>query len=135
MANDLKNDSLKAQADIAKQIITLCSGAVGFTVTFLDKFTAHAQGYPAKIPVSLYVAWVLFGLDIIFSLWTLTAITGTLDVLDRKNNEWAMLNARQVKIANGKSKSEHVNRPAMAMLATFLLAVLAMIWTGFCLRP
>jgi hypothetical protein len=135
MAIDLKNDGLKAQADIAKQMITLCSGAVGFTVTFLDKFTARSSGPPAKIPVSLYVAWGLFGLDIIFALWTLMAITGTLDVLDRKNNGWATLNEQQDEIATGKSRSEHVNRPAMAMLITFLLAVLAMIWTGFRLQP
>jgi len=135
MAGELKNEGLKAQADIAKQMITLCSGAVGFTVTFVDKFTANSPGHPAKIPLSLYIAWALFGLDIIFALWTLMAITGTLDVLDRQNNGWALLNDRQQEIATGKSESEHVTRPAVAMLVTFLLAVLAMIWTGFRLQP
>lgn len=134
MAEEFKSEGLKAQADIAKLMITLCSGAVGFTVTFLDKFTTSSQGHPAKIPFSLFIAWALFGLDIVFALWTLMAITGTLNVLDRQNNGWELLSDREREIASGQCKSEHVARPATCMLFAFLLAILAMIWTGVWLQ-
>jgi hypothetical protein len=134
MAAELKSEGLKAQADIAKQMITLCAGAVGFTVTFVDKFTANSAGH-SKLPLSLYVAWALFGLDIIFALWTLMAITGTLDVMDRHSNGWSLLNDRQREIVDGQCDSGHIKRPAVAMLFTFLLAVIAMIWTGLRLQP
>jgi hypothetical protein len=81
-------DGLKASADIAKQIITLSTGAVAFTVTFLDKFTAHDKGPIHDVPYGLYVAWALFGLTVLLSLWTLMAITGTLDAIDRQANGW-----------------------------------------------
>jgi hypothetical protein len=90
MAGSPTSEGLKASAEIAKQVITLSTAAVAFTVTFLDKFTAHASGPFRGVPQSLYVAWGLFGLSILFSLWTLMAITGTLVSLDRAVNGWQL---------------------------------------------
>jgi hypothetical protein len=130
MADAPQSEGLKASADIAKQIITLSTGAVAFTVTFLDKFTAQSSGPFKSVPPSLYVAWVFFGLSVLSSLWTLMAITGTLTALDRKVNGWS-LSKDQADAANGAGGN--VQMPALVMLATFLLAIIAMIGTGIAL--
>jgi hypothetical protein len=123
----LKSEGLKASADIAKLVITLCSGAVAFTVTFLEKFTAHTEGQALHAPLGLYVAWALFGLAILFSLWTLMAITGTLESLDRQANGWPLAEAQRLA---AEGVGGNVKIPALLMLGTFLMAVLAMILTG-----
>jgi len=127
MSELLKNDGLKASAEIAKQIIALCTGAVAFTVTFLDKFTQHPKDAPPHIPCGLYMAWALFGLTILFCLLTLMAITGTLDALDRQANGWPLSEAQD---AAAKGASGNIRKPALMMLGAFLFAVFAMIFTG-----
>jgi hypothetical protein len=127
MPDLLKSEGLKAASEIAKQIIALCTGAVAFTVTFLEKFTQHPEKAPAHVPGSLYVSWVLFGFTIFFALWTLMAITGTLVSLDRQANGWP-LDKRQQAAADGDGR--HVQLPALLMLAAFLFAVIAMIAAG-----
>jgi len=127
MGSSVQSEGFRASADVAKTVITLSTGAVAFTVTFLDKFTRHAAGAAIGAPTSLYVAWGLFGLAVLCALWTLMAITGTLIALDRAANKWP-LNASQEQAAKGAGRNAQV--PALAMLAAFLLAILAMIWTG-----
>jgi hypothetical protein len=127
MGNGPQSEGLKASGEIAKQVITLSAGAVAFTVTFLDKFTAHAGGAFQRVPCWLYIAWGLFGLSILFCLWTLMAITGTLIALDRKANGWT-LTEDQEKAAIGAG--DNVQIPAILMLVAFLFAIIAMIWTG-----
>lgn len=132
MGDLFKSEGLKASSEIAKQVIILCTGAVAFTVTFLDKFTVHAKDEMPHLPFSLYVAWALFGLTILFSLWTLMAITGTLASLDRKANGWPLTDAQRLAT---EGAGNNIQRPALLMLGTFLVAVIAMISTGVELAP
>jgi hypothetical protein len=69
-------------------------------------------------------------LDILLSPWTLMATTGTMQVLDRKGNDWD-IGPEQAKIADGTSQLQNLTIPAIGMLATFLLAVIAMIFTSW----
>jgi hypothetical protein len=121
-------EGLKASVDIAKQVITLSTGAVAFTVTFFDKFTSHGSGPIHGVPWSLYVTWACFGAAVLCSLWTLMGITGTLESLDRQANNWT-LSEDQKKAAAGEGGS-NIKIPALAMLALFLIAIIAMICTG-----
>jgi hypothetical protein len=58
-------------ADLTKQLITLATAIIGAIVTFFDK--AHLERYGAlKIPLLIYLVSILFG------VWTLMALTGTL---------------------------------------------------------
>jgi hypothetical protein len=124
-------EGLKAAADIAKQIIALSTGSVAFTITFLDKFQVRGKDQFATIPLALYVSWVLFGATILFALFHLMGITGSLESIDRKTNGWS-LTPDQTKAANGGT--DHLRWPGMAMLAFFLFAVIAMIASGFAVR-
>lgn len=121
-------EGLKAAADIAKQIITLSTGSVAFTITFLDKFQIRGKDQFATVPLALYIAWVLFGVAILFALLHLMGITGSLESIDRKANGWS-LSTHQAAAADGGT--EHLRWPGILMLAFFLFAVVAMIVSGF----
>src|SRR5262245_60453105 len=132
----------KAESEIAKQIITLSTGAVAFTVTFIDKFhptpraMTGATGASTSVAATadqaqlhgLYVAWVLFGLSIGFALWYLMALTGSISALGRKENGWRLTPAEQRSVSWDE---RNTRRPGMLMIGSFLFAVVSMIWVGF----
>lgn len=120
-------EGLKAQADIAKQIIALSTGAVAFTVTFIEKFTHADSGNAFRLPWGLYVCWGLFGVSIILAMWYLMAVTGSIEAIDRKVNGWALTQAQQ-QSANGDTGN--LKLPGVAMVVVFVAAVLAMIIVG-----
>jgi heme A synthase len=87
MPDKLSSEGLKAAADTTKQIITLATGVIALTVTFLEKIVQPQSGSAGRIvPWTMFAAWVLFGLAILAAVITLGAVTGTLDAIDRKMN-------------------------------------------------
>ena len=120
----------KAEAEIAKQVISLSTGAVAFTVTFLEKFKSAGKDTALHMPPALYVAWLLFGAAIAFALWYLMALTGNISAIAGKENGWT-LNAADELSAKGDSGNTVI--PGYAMMATFFLAVVALIVVGFSL--
>lgn len=130
MTVQLQVEGFKAAAEIAKQIIALSTGAVAFTVTFLEKFTHPAPNKVLAVPPGLYVGWVLFGLTVLFAMWNLMAITGSLEAIDRKMNGWPLTPAQELS-ANGDNGNGVL--PAYLMIGSFLLAIVAIIWVGFSL--
>lgn len=123
-------DGPKAEAENAKQVIALCTGALAFTVTFLDKFRPMAKGTPLPLPWSLYAAWLLFGLTIAFALWYLMALTGNIGAIGRKENGWTLSAAEQIS-ADGDESNTRL--PGLLMVASFTLSVIALITLGFSL--
>lgn len=123
-------DGPKAEAENAKQVIALCTGALAFTVTFLDKFRPTAAGKPLPLPWSLYAAWLLFGLTIAFALWYLMALTGNISAVGRQQNGWDLSPAEQ-RSADGDESNARL--PGLMMIASFFLSVLALIALGFSL--
>jgi hypothetical protein len=119
-------DGPKAEAENAKQVIGLCTGALAFTVTFLDKF--RPAGQPP--PVSLYAAWILFGLTIGFALWYLMALTGNISAVARRENGWTVSRAEQLS-ADGDESNARL--PGLLMVGSFFLAILALVALGFSL--
>lgn len=121
-------EGLKAAADITKQIIALSTGAVAFTITFLEKFSTAPKGEALSLPAGLYCTWILFGVTIGFAIFNLMGITGTLESIDRSQNGWS-LTAAQRRAAAGST--DHLHWPAVLMFLAFLGAIIAMIVTGF----
>lgn len=120
-------EGLKAQADIAKQIIALSTGAVAFTVTFIEKFTHADSGNAFQVPWGLYACWIMFGAAIIFSMWYLMAITGSIEAIDRKANNWSLTPAQQL---SASGDTGNLKLPGILMVLAFLAAVIAMIVAG-----
>ena len=118
----------KAEADTAKQIITLSTGAVAFTVTFLEKFKSGGKGAALELPPALYVVWLLLGATIFFALWYLMALNGTIAALGRKDNGWTLSPAEQKTVDGDEGNTK---LPGILMVAAFFLAVVALIVVGF----
>jgi hypothetical protein len=120
----------KSETEIAKQVIGLSTGAVAFTVTFLEKFKSAGKDEALHMPPGLYVAWVLFGAAIAFALWYLMALTGNISAIAGKENGWTLKASDELSAA-GDSGNTVI--PGYAMMATFFLGVASLIWVGFSL--
>lgn len=118
----------KAETETAKQIITLSTGAVAFTVTFLEKFKT-ATG-PLHMPPGLYICWILFGFAIGFALWYLMALNGNISAIARKENGWVLSEAEALSAGGDEGNTR---LPGLLMMAAFFLAVIALITVGFAL--
>lgn len=99
-------EGLKAANTLTAQVITISAALLAFTVTFAEKFAA--KGSPIAPPIPLKISWVCFILTIFLGFWTLMAVTGTLNDLDRGETE-------------SNPNRSNVRIPATAMFS-FLLA-------------
>ena len=76
------DDRAKASFDFAKestkQIITLATGIIALTITFQKDILSTGQ-IPAEAKLYAPLSWLFFLLSVIFGLWTLLALAGTLD--------------------------------------------------------
>lgn len=73
---DAKEKSFEFASDLTKQLITLSTAIITLTVTFSkDVFPAEAECYRGW----MVAAWILYLFSIIFGIWTLMALTGTLE--------------------------------------------------------
>ena len=106
-------EGLKSAADSAKQVITLSSGVVALTVTFAKEFKG-----PGTLTVlwELKLAWIFYGLTVLFGVWTLLAITGSLSSSDQSNKGAMGCNVRL---------------PGILMVLSFLSAFGLTIYAGF----
>jgi hypothetical protein len=129
MADKLSSDGLKSAADLTKQIISLSTGVIALTVTFIDK-THGSPDHANVIPTPLSIAWILFGLTIVAAIWTLGAVTGSLDALDRAMNDAATDKQYEAAVTQ-LCNSPNIRIPALAMVAFFLAAMASTILTGF----
>jgi hypothetical protein len=102
--------------DTTKQVITLSSSIIAFTVTFAKEFKDSSSH---QVPWSLKISWSLYCIAVVLGLWTLMAITGTFDALDRG--------------AESNQGRTNIRLPAQLMFIAFVSGIVATIWTGFSL--
>jgi hypothetical protein len=144
-------EAIKAQIDLAKLVITLSSGAVAFIVTFLEKFVARAGGVAIEANCWVISSWVLFAVAIFFALFTLMALVGTLDAIDRKANGWPASGNKTEAAEGNKTEAaegnkteaaegnkteaaegddQHTRWSAILMFVAFFVGVVLMIMAG-----
>jgi hypothetical protein len=70
-------EGVKAASALAGQMITLSTGLIALTVTFVKEFRPPGAAALAA-PWPLMVAWACFMLAIVAGLWTQMAVTGSL---------------------------------------------------------
>jgi hypothetical protein len=129
MSDKPQFEGLKAATEKTKQIITLATGVITITVTFLDKFGAKAAGGVTVIPWPLFVAWGLLVIAIVAAVLTLGAITGTLDCLDKKANGQT-LSANEEMVIESLCKSPNIRVPAIVMDVSFMVAMIFTVVSG-----
>jgi hypothetical protein len=114
---DDKSSSLNAATELSKQIMTLSSVLLGFTVTFADKFSRSGDQL-LTVPMTLKLSWIAYFISILCAIWLLLSIAGSANEL-RSN-----ANAGNIYRAN-------IKIPAFASILMFLLAVCLTIWSGW----
>jgi len=129
MAQSLSSEGLKSVADTTKQIITLATGVLALTVTFLEKIVQPTATSAKHIPWPLFGAWVAFGLSIVASVAVLMAVSGSLDAMDRRMNGQE-LKDYQAKAVDELSNGANVRIPGLLMMIFFVLAMFLTVWTG-----
>lgn len=109
-------EGLKSANALTSQIITISSGLLAFTVTFVEKFVPKGQNI--STPNDIKISWFLFIITIFFGFWTLATITGTLDNIDLgKSNE--------------NNKRSNIFIPTILMYSSFILALIFLIFAGW----
>jgi hypothetical protein len=74
------DDQTKAAFDFArdctKQLITLATGIITLEITFKKDFVGPL---PDGVHIYALLSWIAFLLSVVFGIWTLLALTGTLE--------------------------------------------------------
>lgn len=109
-------EGLKAQRDFCAQIVTLATALLAFTVTFVEKFGDATQG-TRTTPHYLQWGWVAYVLAILFAIWAIMAIVGTMTVVESGTNP-------------NPSRS-NVRLPAALMILAFLAAIVLTVLAGW----
>jgi len=83
---DAQDNAFKFASDFSKQLITLATGIIALTITFLKDVLGWTNGVTPR-PINghelLNWAWYLFFLSILFGVWLLMALTGELEPSDQ----------------------------------------------------
>lgn len=123
-------EGIKAAMDTAKQVVTLSTSVVALTVSFLEKIVEPHPSTGRMVPSTLFAAWVVYGLAILCALWTMMALTGTLNAIDRRTNGLPLSKTQRKAV---DAYGDNVRIPAFAMVLAFLVAIALTIGTGFLL--
>lgn len=123
-------EGLKAALETTKQIMALSTGVITLTVTFLEKIAQPTTTAARQVPGTLKLGWIFFGLAIATAFWTLMAITGTLNALDRQARGLP-LDAAQAAAARDLVDGRNIRTPAQIMFLLFATAMALTIATGF----
>lgn len=132
MTDKYSAEGLKAASDLVKQVITLSTGIIALTITFLESIIQPVADGARTVPWSLIVAWVLFVCTVILGMATLGTITGSLNALDLKQNG-QQLTPDQRAAAEALADSQNVRHPARLMMGMFALALAFTVATAFTL--
>ncbi len=100
--------------DVTKQVLTLATGIIALTITFFQNFAVKA---PDGAKTLMAWSWVLYIASVFFGLWTLLALTGTLQPL-RASTKAPSINGWNVRI------------PALAQLALFVAGLIVSVIAG-----
>lgn len=77
---DIPTRGLDKAYDAMKHIATLCTGVITLTITFADKFKVKDEAL--AVPDQLLWAWLAYTVALVFSLWAIFAITGSVNQVD-----------------------------------------------------
>jgi|SRR5688572_3384646 len=95
-------------ADTCKQLITLATGVIAVTATFSTDFVQNVAS-PEK-HLALY-AWLAYLASIFCGVWTMLALTGTLQPMHQRDGAEPSINGWNVRL------------PALLQILAFLIAV------------
>ncbi|WP_319549497.1 hypothetical protein [Desulfogranum marinum] len=74
--NDLRKTAFEFARDTTKQLITLATGIIALEITFSKDFVTTPD---QTVYVYALLSWLAFLASVFFGVWTLMALTGTLE--------------------------------------------------------
>ena len=91
LKKSMKLKSFDFASSVSKQLITLSTTVFTITLTF-SEYLNHDNSGNYKPDSSLLISWVLFIISVLFGVWTLLALAGSLDCYrdkkrKKKNNK------------------------------------------------
>lgn len=122
-------------ADVTKQLITLSTAIITITITFSKDIINFANSSAKNY---LLWAWILFIATVFFGIWTLMALTGTLQPLKKETNK----NPSESKTESSTTQentcdfdcsinSKNIRIPSMLQIFCFIVALSFSIAYGF----
>lgn len=103
-------------SDSTKQLITLATGIVALTITFSKDILGGVDFGPRLL---LMMAWSVYLVSIIFGVWTLLALTGSLEPMHSLD-----------KRPDASIWGKNVRLPSIIQIVTFLIATLLVVVFG-----
>ena len=100
--------------DVTKQVLTLATGIIALTITFFKDFANNAS-YAAEFVMGC--SWIAYLISVILGIWTLMALTGTLQPLRPANAQLSI-------------QGKNVRLPAFLQLVSFLIALILSVCAG-----
>lgn len=101
--------------DVTKQVLTLATGIIALTITFFKDFANHAN-YATEVVMGS--SWIAYLISVTLGVWTLMALTGTLQPLHSAS-------ATRLSI-----QGANVRLPASLQLFSFLIALILSVCAG-----
>lgn len=120
---DNKEKAFDFAAESTKQLITLSTAIIALTVTF-SKDVIGAINPVAKHLLSF--SWVAFILSIVFGVWTMLSLTGTLDPMQQSSAASSTNASQQNTSINGKN----IRLPSILQILLFLIGLILSIVFG-----
>lgn len=104
--------AFESARDATKQFLTLATGIIALTITFSKDFI----GPDAHSKMLALLAWGMLLLSVLFGLWTLLALTGTLEA-KRENSQISI-------------RGRNVTLPASLQVVTFFVGLVLTVVFG-----
>ena len=76
---DQQKEAFDFARDTTKQLITLATGIIALEITFAKEFVGTLS---ESVRLYALLSWLAFLLSVLFGVWTLLALTGTLEAED-----------------------------------------------------
>jgi len=121
-------------ADVTKQLITLSTAIITITITFSKDIVSNFANNPAKN--YLLWAWILFIATVFFGIWTLMALTGSLQPLkknakNKKTETETVSNTEQIVEVDCSINTGNIRFPSIIQILCFIVALSFTIVFGF----
>lgn len=113
---NFREKSFDFAADVSKQLITLSTAIITVTITFSKDILG---GVTDTNKYWLLVAWGMFVVTIFFGVWTLMALTGSLEPIEGNDIDAPSINSKNIRI------------PACLQVFFFIVALILTIVYGF----
>lgn len=113
---NFREKSFDFAADVSKQLITLSTAIITVTITFSKDILG---GVTDTNKYWLLAAWGMFVVTIFFGVWTLMALTGSLEPIEGNDTDNPSINSKNIRI------------PACLQVFFFIVALILTIVYGF----